>query len=143
MTKEIKMLQSIHKNADMGMDALAHILDLTEDAGLIRAVKCQMVQYQETWKKSAQMLKIRDGEEAKDAPAMTKMMANVMSDLKNMMDSSTSKLAEIILKGNQMGVTELTKEVHAYDGEDTEVLEFAKKQLRQEENNVEEMKKFL
>ena len=52
MTKEIKMLQSIHKNADMGMDALAHILDLTEDAGLIRAVKCQMVQYQEAWKRA-------------------------------------------------------------------------------------------
>lgn len=142
-TKEIQMLDSIHKNADMGMNSLSHILDMTEDVAFVRVIKRQLLEYQEAWKKSGQMLRMRGKESGKDAPVMTKMMANMMSSLKNMADSSTSKLAEMVLKGNQMGVTELTKEVHSYDGKDQEVLEFARKQLAREELNVEEIKKFL
>ena len=40
-----------------------------------------------------------------------------------------------------MGVTSLTRQIRDYDGEDTEVLDFAKKQLKREEKNIDEFKK--
>ncbi|MFR3424153.1 MAG: hypothetical protein ACLTTO_11795 [Lachnospiraceae bacterium] len=42
-----------------------------------------------------------------------------------------------------MGVTSLTRQIRDYDGEDTEVLDFAKKQLKREEKNIDKLKKFL
>ena len=49
----------------------------------------------------------------------------------------------MMIKGSTMGVTSLSRQIHDYDGEDTEVLDFAKKQLKREEKNIEELKKFL
>ncbi len=60
-----------------------------------------------------------------------------------MQDMQTSKLAEMLIQGSTMGVTGLTRQIRDYDGEDTEVLDFAKKQLKREEKNIDELKKFL
>ena len=47
----------------------------------------------------------------------------------------------MLIQGSTMGVTSLTRQIRDYDGEDTEVLDFAKKQLKREEKNIDEIKK--
>ena len=42
-----------------------------------------------------------------------------------------------------MGITELTKSINDYHGEDKVVLSFAEEQLKQEEHHAETMKKYL
>lgn len=131
METEIKMLSDIHKNADMGQDTLRHILDATKDAEFSKTV-------------SRQMLKARNApEEQKEAPMISKWMAHMNINRKSMQDMQTSKLAEMLIQGSTMGVTSLTRQIRDYDGEDTEVLDFAKKQLKREEKNIDELKKFL
>ena len=130
METEIKMLSDIHKNADMGQDTLRHILDATKDAEFSKTVSRQMQEYEKAFQVSGQMLKARNApEEQKEAPMISKWMA--------------SKLAEMLIQGSTMGVTSLTRQIRDYDGEDTEVLDFAKKQLKREEKNIDELKKFL
>ena len=137
METEIKMLSDIHKNADMGQDTLRHILDATKDAEFSKTVSRQMQEYEKAFQVSGQMLKARNApEEQKEAPMISKWMAH-------MQDMQTSKLAEMLIQGSTMGVTSLTRQIRDYDGEDTEVLDFAKKQLKREEKNIDELKKFL
>ena len=143
MNKEIELLSHIHENADMGQDSLEHILELSTDVEFSKAVRRQLDEYRNAYQISGTMLEQRGCTEEKDAPASGKMIANVMTKIKNKMDSSTSKLAEMVLQGSTMGVTQLTREIHDYDGKDREVLDFAKEQLRREEINVETMKYFL
>ena len=89
------------------------------------------------------MLKARHAQQKKEAPALSKMMAHMNINMKSMQDMPTSRLAEMVIQGGTMGVTELSRQIHDYAGEDKEVLDFARKQLKQEEKNIEELKKFL
>ena len=138
METEIKMLSDIHKNADMGQDTLRHILDATKDAEFSKTVSRQMQEYEKAFQVSGQMLK-----EQKEAPMISKWMAHMNINRKSMQDMQTSKLAEMLIQGSTMGVTSLTRQIRDYDGEDTEVLDFAKKQLKREEKNIDELKKIL
>ena len=143
MKKEVRLLNHIHQSADMGQDSLKHILELSNDKKFEEVIHKWMEEYREAYQESGEILKEYQDEEGKDAPAMGKMMSNVMSKVKNMMDPSTSKLAEIVLQGATMGITEMTKEIHEYNGKDDKVLNLAKRLLKKEEKNVEEVKKFL
>lgn len=143
METEIKMLNDIHKNADMGQDTLRHVLEASHDGKFSDVIRKQMEGYAEAFRKSGEMLKARHSYEEKEAPAISKMMAHMNISRKSMQDAPTSKLAEMVMQGGMMGVTELTRQIHEYAGEDREVLDFAKKQLKQEEKNIEELKKFL
>ncbi|MBS1317335.1 MAG: hypothetical protein HP042_02525, partial [Lachnospiraceae bacterium] len=93
---------------------------------------------------SGQMLKARHApEEQREAPMISKWMAHMNINMKSMQEMQTSKLAEMLIQGSTMGVTSLIRQIRDYDGEDTEVLDFAKKQLKREEKNIDELKKFL
>lgn len=143
MQTERKMLNDIHKNADMGQDTLRHVLEASHDGKFSDVIRKQMEGYEEAFRASGEMLRARNCEEQKEAPAISKMMAHMNINMKSMQDMPTSKLAEMVMQGGMMGVTELTRQIHDYDGEDREVLDFAKKQLKREEKNIEELKKFL
>lgn len=143
METERKMLHDIHKNADMGQDTLRHILEATRDPEFSGVIRRQKEGYEEAFRKSGEMLRARYGEEGKEAPFMGKLMAHRNISRKSVQGEATSKLAEMVMQGGMMGVTELTRQIHAYAGEDKEVLEFARKQVQREEKNIEELKKFL
>lgn len=143
MITDIELLNSIHENADMGCDSLSHILTMSTDPEFTREIRKQKSEYEDALKKSEEMLKERQVFHGKETGAMAKMMSSVMVKMKNMADPSTSKLAEMVFQGNNMGVTELTKQLNDYEGRDKEVLSFAEKQLKQEEKHAESMKKYL
>lgn len=143
MTTEIDMLNSIHENADMGLNGLSHILSMSTDPALTKELKNQKSDYEEALQKSEEMLRARHVYHGKEVGTMAKMMSGIMAKAKNLADPSTSKLAEMIFQGNNMGVTELTRQLNDYRGEDKEVLDFAKEQLKREEKHAETMKKFL
>ena len=54
-----------------------------------------------------------------------------------------SDYEEMVFQGSNMGITELTKGINDYHGEDKAVLSFAEKQLKQEEHHAETMKQYL
>ena len=62
---------------------------------------------------------------------------------KTLADSSDSKIAEMTIKGNNMGITKGLKHLHDYEGNDRQVRSLAEKLLSTEQANVEQMKPFL
>ena len=143
METEVKMLSDIHKNADMGQDTLRHVLEVSRDGKFSDVIRKQMEEYGEAFRKSGEMLKERQIQPKGEAPALSKMMAHININRKSMQDMPTSRLAEMVIQGSTMGVTELSRQIHDYAGEDREVLDFARKQLKREEQNSEQLKKFL
>ena len=83
------------------------------------------------------------GAQGEDARMMSKMMADFTSRMKSMQEPTDSRLAEMVIEGSTMGITKLTKQVHDYEGGDKSVLDFAKKQIKREQDNIEKMKAFL
>ena len=67
----------------------------------------------------------------------------VTSSMKTIKDHSPSKIADMMIQGSTMGITKMIKRINEYDGEDEQILDLARKQVKTEQANIEQMKKFL
>jgi hypothetical protein len=76
---------------------------------------------------------------------MTKFWATVGMKMNTLIDSSQSHIAQMMIEGSTMGVTDTTKVIHEYEGnpECRDVLDLARDIVKFEEQNIEDMKKFL
>lgn len=142
MIHEIELLNQIHQNADMGRDSIRHIIKLSNDVDFLHTLNSQLEDYQQAYDESGHLLKELNAQ-AEDANPMAKTMSKVTSTIKSLVNPSTSKLAEMMIEGSTMGITNLTKQINAYGGSRQDVLNLAERQLHTEEKNVEEMKKYL
>lgn len=142
MLQDVELLNHIHQNADMARDSLRQLLDLSHSANFSEALRTQIDEYSKTYETSDRMLADR-GAVGKDARSMSKMMAAFTSKIEAMKEPTDSRLAEMVIQGSTMGITKLTKQIHDYNGDDHEVLQFAQKQIKEEQANIEKMKSFL
>ena len=140
--KDTELLQFVHKTAEMGIQGLQDVEDLSQRNDLRAAIRQQISEYQQIASKSSQMLQSK-GEEPKDPGIMARLSSEVMSNAKTLTDSSASKIAEMVIQGNNMGITKGTKHLHDYSGNDEEVRRLAEKLIKTEQANVEQMKPFL
>ena len=56
---------------------------------------------------------------------------------------SSSHIAEMMIKGNTMGVNKMSRKIREYNGNDPHVSLLAKRMLETEEENIKEMSAFL
>ena len=67
-----------------------------------------------------------------------------MGAVGNLMKENTpGHIAEMMIQGNAMGLTRITKRLGEYEGEDKAVRKLAGKLLAAEQQNIEQMKQFL
>lgn len=74
---------------------------------------------------------------------MARLSSQAMATMKTLTDSSDSKLAEMVIQGNNMGVTKGLKHLHDYQGNDPKIRALAEKLLATEQANVSQMQPFL
>ena len=139
---ENELLQYVHKTADMGCSGLEDVLNYVESRGLKKVLNAQLTEYEKLRNQAALMLRAR-GETPSDTGAMAKISAKMMSAGKLMADRSDSKIAEMTIQGNTMGVTKTIKHLHDYAGKDSAVRELTKKLLATEEENARQLRPFL
>ena len=137
-----ELLQYIHKTADMGVAGLEDVLPKTKDQELFAALEKQKTQYEKVRQEARKLLE-KQGESANDAAAVAKLSANMMSAGKLLLNSSAEKIAEMTIQGTTMGVTKPIQHLRDYDGEDESALRLGERLLKIQEENVEEMKRFL
>ena len=139
---DVELLQYIHKTAVMGIEGLEDVAPRIHDEALKKAVSSQIKEYREITNTSSELLRGL-GETPNDPGAMAKISSEVMSAVETMMDDSPSKIAEMVIRGNTMGVTKSIKHLNDYSGDDLKVKRLAEKLIATEEANVEQMKSFL
>lgn len=142
MVDDTKLLEFICEDADMGRDAVHHVIRLTDDEGLRGVLERQLADYDNSFTSAERLLRER-GEEARHTGPFAKAMTHMSSDMKTMTDRSPSKIAELMIQGSTMGITTMSKHINDYTGEDTGIVELAKKQVQMEQRNIEELKQFL
>lgn len=139
---DTELLHYVHETAAMGIEGLQNVEPQIRDAGLGQAVRSQLAEYQAIAGQSAQMLRAK-GEEPKSPSLLARLSSEVMSTVQTLADSSPSKIAELVIQGNNMGVTKGLRHLHDYDGNDREIRALAEKLLSTEQANIEQMKPFL
>ena len=138
------MLEEIYKNAKMGAEALLSLLPKVADSGLRRDMTAQLDGY-EGYAKQAEQYLCEQGCEAKDAGLWQKMSTKVGINVNTLMDSDTSHIAEMVIEGSNMNITESVKLLREY--ENCRVSERALRLCRDvidfEQKNVEKMQNYL
>ncbi len=139
------MLNFIRQGTQMGRQGILDLLGKTEDPAFRRELKRQLGEYETLYEAADGLLK-QQGAKQEDVSSVAKFSAQMMTAMKTWKDPSVSHMAEMMVQGNTMGVTETIRKQKAYrdSGEtDPRVEKLAGKFLATEEENVEGMKRFL
>lgn len=143
MVNDQILLKCVSQTADMGRDSLTQLMSRTDDNQFRQILRTQRDEYDKFYREAAQMQSAH-GEVPKEAMSMAKMSSRFMSIMKTVMTTeTTSKIAEMVIQGSTMGVTEVTKNLNDYNGADHQLKNLAERLVKTEQSNIEQMKKYL
>ena len=140
--EEVNVLDELNKGACMGRDAIHFILDKVTDKKLKEELDVQYNKYKEISERIRELYP----EYSEDKPHKTNAMNKVMTwygiEMRTMNDDSTSKLAELLMQGTNMGIIEGRKLLNHKDT-DKEVEKIIEEYVEMQEAAVENLKTFL
>lgn len=140
MLNETEILNYIRQNIQMGIDGIKLVIDDTDDKDFYSELHRQMVEYGEIYNEAESLIEEIGGEK-EDVKAAAKIAAHLSGRMKTM-NGSTSKIADTMIQGSTMGITKIIKHINEYNG-DGRALNIAERLLKAQENNVEQLKKYL
>lgn len=142
MKNEINVLDELNKGACMGRDAIHFILDKVNDESLKKELNRQYDKYKEISDKICEIYPEYNDDKPHETNIMNKVMTWYGIEMKTMVDDSTSKIAELLLQGTNMGIIEGRKLLNHKDT-DKEVNKLVKEYVDMQEDAVEKLKEFL
>ena len=143
-SKDCELLQDIYSNVKMGSESIINLLPKIKNDDMKLLMTNQLDQY-ERYAQNVKDQLVSQGVEPKEPNPMSKLSAKIGMEMKSMQDSTTSHMAEMMVQGSTMDVTDLLQKVSAYEAspECRESVKLAKEIVAFEENNIEKMKQFL
>ena len=141
MKKDLQLLNKIYKGTHIGSRSLNSMLPGISNVSLRRAVITQISEYDKI-NSDAKFLISSLGETAKK-PTFTSMSASMEAKLNVATNSSPSHIAETIIKGSNMGIINITKELNKSELCTPVVYDLGRRLVKTEENNVARIKSFL
>lgn len=142
MDQNIEFLNYIYQNAEMGKDTINHLLDIAEDQEFKKTLESQLKEYNEIHDLAYKKLE-ETRDEAKGIGTFQKFSSNLMINLNTLTNKSPSHIAEMMIQGTTMGIVDVTKKLKEYENADKDVAKLGDRLLKFEQQNVEEMKKYL
>lgn len=139
---QINVLDEISKGACMGMDAIHFILDKVEDEDLKNELENQYEKYKQIRERVEEIYPKYSDKEPHETSAINKAMTWYGIEMKILTDNSTSKIAELLLQGTNMGIIEGRKLLNHKDIEES-IHSLVQEYVDMQEDAVEKLKTFL
>lgn len=139
-----EFLCELYKNVKMGSDAIVNILPKVEGKELRQELTAELNRYEEFAKEIANEI-ISSGDDPKEDNILAKLGAKMGMAMNTMMDSTDSHIAQMMIEGATMGITENTKLIHEYENKNCSErsLKLARQTVAFMEDSVERMKNYL
>ncbi len=136
------LLNFVAKNCQMGKVSIKQLLPVVEDGEFRRAVESQYREYDEIDDLAVRAL-AAEGVVPDDIGTMARVSSYLMINAGALMDKSTSHMAEMMCKGSNQGIVEITKRLSEHREAGPEAKGLAERLLSTEEHNLETMKRYL
>ena len=136
------VLNSIYRNAKTGVEAITDLLPKVSDRAFKADIMTQQGQYESISKEAASRL-INLGTEPVPVGTMQKLGMKMGTAMNTLTNDETSHLAELMIKGSNMGIINMTKVVNGYSSAAPETLGLAQKLIKSEQNNIARLKAYL
>lgn len=140
--QEIEILKEINKDAKMGMDSLTMVTKKVQDEKFKKLLNNQHDEYQNIFDRTQELL-VQENKNIQDVPTMQKVMAWTGIQMNTLNDKSNSKLSELLIQGNDMGVIKGTKLLNESNFTTQEIENLLSDFVRLQEKNIDDLKKFL
>ena len=135
------LYQEIYKGCKMGAESIVNLLPKVDDEKLRSELTAQLDRYEEFSSRARTGLFDMD-KTPKEEGAATRLSAKVGVMMNTMIDNTSSHIAQMIIQGCSMGITDLLKAVNAHDEKD-EADRLAREVVAFEESCTENMKQYL
>jgi len=142
MNGNAELLNFIYQNSQMGVRTISQLIDITEDEEFKKHLESQYKEYREIHEAAKAMLN-ENGYDEKGISALEKIRTYLMIEMQTMTDKSASHIAEMLIVGSNMGIINAVKNIKKYSDAEPKILNLMERLLKFEENNVQELKKFL
>ncbi len=140
--EEFEILKEINQNAKMGMDSLSTVLKKSQDTKFKDLLNTQHDEYQNIYDRTQELL-VKNNLQMEDTPTMQKAMSWMGIQLNTVNDTSNSKLSELLIQGNDMGIIKGTKLLNNHSFLDSEIKNILSDFVRLQEKNIDDLKKYL
>ena len=104
--QNLNILDEVNKGATMGMDAISIIFEKVEDPTFKKVLDGEYSKYREISERVNKLYSNYSDKEPHKTTTMNKMMTWYGIQMKTMTDDTTSKLAELLMQGTNMGIIE-------------------------------------
>ena len=139
---DAKVLQEIQKNSSMALTAINTISEYVHDASLSRTLYGQSRKLEDIRNRAVDKL-LSEGEEVQKNSAISELMLNSGIHMNTMMNTSTGHIAELMIKGNQRGITDMWKMMNHHAMADKQTAELANELADFEADCLEQFRGFL
>ncbi len=136
------LLQCIYKNAEMGRDSIARLVRRSGESGFTALLRAQYDDYNRVCMSAAALLQSR-GRQPQGAPAMAKLSADAMIMAQTITDRSCDHLANMLIKGNEMGKKEIDDDLLNYADADSRIVNLARSLRAHISENTAELRRYV
>ena len=141
--KNLKILKEIHKATKMGMDSISFVSEKLDDNKLKDNLSFQYTQYGQVMDRVNKLYE-NYGEIPEDKNVMNTIMGWTGVQMNTLKDKTPSHIAEIMIEGTTMGIIEGRKLLNnEAEQVSKDVRDLLNNFVTFQENNVEQLKKFL
>lgn len=128
----------------MGTDAVNTILGKARDKAFREELTAELDGYQDFANRARDKLTALSVV-AREVGTLAKLPSELSINMSTLVDDSTSKLAELMIDGNTMGVVQMKKELSRAEDDDisSSAISLAEDVVAFQEQNIETMKTFL
>lgn len=141
-SQEVAVYREIQRNAEMAMKAIDTISDKVYDDQLAMQISRQALKYSEIRNKAVENL-LQAKAEPYHSNHLTDAMLKGGIHYNTMLNTSTGHIAELMIKGSNNGVLELSKVLNHNEEAGEKPLSLARQLMEFEEKNINQLKKYL
>ena len=138
----VELLNEVVKNAEMGRTTAHQLLSIAQENEMKDHLHKELEPYEDVAKRAHAMMAV-EGQAAKTQSKLTKWGAHMGIAMKTMTDQSSQKLAEMLIQGAQMGVTDMTKAIKSHPDANQGAVALAQRLQHAENEYLGELKAFL
>lgn len=142
MNHSAKLTKVMCETARMGAEAVGMLLSKTDDEGMRETMLSQKAMYEKFDREGEKMLK-EAGHRVKKQGPLARAGTWMGIQMDTMMDNTPSHLADMLIQGSTMGVIEITRAKSENPEADDEAVKLADAYLKEENDNIDMLKKYL
>lgn len=136
------LLNAIYKNAKMGIIGIDDVKKQIDDDEFINLLNKERKQYLEVERESEDLLD-KLSLKKENVNIMARIGTYMISEMNMMKENKVENVAKMMLEGTNKGIIEIKKNLNKKLNVDSKIVKLAEKLLKTEENNIEELKKYI